>query len=101
MQSVNVGSEQAATGHDEIVPEFSRHALERMASRGIDLTAAQHNRLGAAIVSLSAKGGRHALVLLDQIALVVSVRRRRVVTVVGQQHLREHIFTNIDCAMLA
>lgn len=101
MQSVNIRSGQAATGQDEVAPDFSRHALDRMASRGIELTAAQLSRLGMALASLRCKGGRHALVLLDQIALVVSVKRRRVVTVVGRQHLREHVFTNIDCAMLA
>lgn len=101
MQSVNSRFEPTATGHDEVPPDFSRHALDRMASRGIELTAAQLRRLGKALASLRCKGGRHALVLLDHIALVVSVRRRRVVTVVGQQHLRERIFTNIDCAMLA
>lgn len=82
-------------------PSFSRHALARMTRRGIDLSVGQRGRLGEAMACLAAKGARHALVLLDQIALVVSIEQCRVVTVVGQQGLREHIFTNVDSAMLA
>lgn len=80
---------------------FTRHALSRMASRGIELDTCQHARLGDAVRSLAGKGGRQALILLDQIALVVSVEHCRIITVVGRQALREHIFTNIDCAIFA
>lgn len=80
---------------------FSRHALKRMASRGIEFTTAQWARLGDAMQSLSAKGGRHSLILLDHTALVVSLKNSLVITVVDRHAMQENIFTNIDSAMLA
>lgn len=86
---------------EDCAVSFTRHALSRMASRGIELSTGQHARLGEAIRSLAGKGGRQALILLDQIALVVSVEHYRIITVIGRQTLREHVFTNIDSAVFA
>jgi flagellar operon protein len=47
------------------------------------------------------KGSRDSLVLVDGTAFVVSVPNRTVITAVGSEHMREHIFTNIDSAVIA
>ncbi|MEH3055291.1 MAG: hypothetical protein PGN13_15025 [Patulibacter minatonensis] len=39
--------------------------------------------------------------LIDQNAFVVGVPSRTVVTAVGRDNMREHVFTNIDSAVIA
>ncbi|TYP00205.1 flagellar operon protein [Geothermobacter ehrlichii] len=80
---------------------FSRHATERMDQRGIRLDAAQTRRLEDAVARVGGKGGRDALVLLDNLALVVSVRNGTIVTVADSRNLKENVFTNIDSAVIA
>ncbi|PLX84492.1 MAG: flagellar protein [Desulfuromonas sp.] len=80
---------------------FSRHAQERLVSRGIDLGTEQMARLESAVDQVGAKGGRQSLVMLDGTALVVSVKNQTVVTAVDQNSLKGNVFTNIDSAIIA
>ena len=48
-----------------------------------------------------AKGSRDSLVLLDELALVVSVRNHTVVTAMDEASRKEHVFTNIDSVGIA
>lgn len=81
--------------------KFSRHATERMQSRGIQFNQHQLQRLETAIEQISTKGGRESLVMLDDTALVVSVKNETVVTVVSKDQLKNNVFTNIDSAVIA
>ena len=80
---------------------FSGHALERIQRRGINLDTETVNRLGDAVTRAAAKGSRSSLVLLDSTAYVVSVPNRTVITAVDDEHMKEHVFTNIDSAVFA
>ncbi len=80
---------------------FSRHAQDRMASRGINFSDRDLQRLNGAVDQVQAKGGRDSLVLMDNTALVVSVKNRQVVTVMDQAQLKDNVFTNIDSAIIA
>jgi flagellar operon protein len=80
---------------------FSRHALERVQRRGIELDHATLNRLHDGVHRAAGKGSRDSVVLVDGTAFVVSVASRTVVTAVGAEHMREHVFTNIDSAVIA
>lgn len=80
---------------------FSRHAEERMQSRGIAFSPQQLGRLEQAVAKAEAKGGRDSLVLLDDAALVVSVKNSTVVTVADKDGLKQNLFTNIDSAIIA
>ena len=80
---------------------FSRHALERVARRGIELDPSTLSRLNEGVGRAAGKGSRDSVVLVDGTAFVVSVGNRTVVTAVGAQHMREHVFTNIDSAVIA
>ncbi len=82
-------------------PQFSRHALERLQRRGIDLDSPTLNRLTGGISRAASKGSRDSVVFVDNTAFVVSVRNNTVVTAVGSEHMREHVFTNIDSAVIA
>ncbi len=81
--------------------KFSRHASERMQSRGIQFSPDQLQRLESAVSQVNNKGGRESLVMLDDTALVVSVKNETVVTVVDKNQLKNNVFTNIDSAVIA
>jgi len=80
---------------------FSGHALDRIRRRGIQVDEAALARLNEGVARAAGKGSRESLVLLDGTAFVVSVRNRTVVTAVDRAHMREHVFTNIDSAVIA
>ena len=79
---------------------FSRHAQERLYSRGIELSEGHLNRLVDAIDKAETKGSKDTLILSDDAAFVVSVKERTVVTVFDPQHLREGVVTAIDSAVI-
>jgi flagellar operon protein len=80
---------------------FSNHATQRLERRGIALDQSTLARLGDGVSRAAAKGSRDSLVLVDDTAFVVSVRSRTVVTAVDREHMKDHVFTNIDSAVLA
>jgi flagellar operon protein len=80
---------------------FSAHAQTRLQSRNIALDAGQLDRLQGAVQKAAGKGSRDTLVMMDDVAMVVSVTNRTVVTVVDKENLKENVFTNIDSAVIA
>jgi len=81
--------------------KFSQHALNRLEQRNIRLNAGQLDRLGTAVSQAARKGARKSLVLMDnQLAFVVSVRNRTVITALDGDSLKENLFTNIDSAIV-
>ena len=80
---------------------FSRHALERIQRRGIDLGEQQLARLGDGVDRAAGKGSRASVVFVDGTAFVVAVPKRTVLTAVDPEHMREQVFTNIDSAVIA
>ena len=80
---------------------FSKHALERVQRRGIPLDPTTLGRLQDGVGRAAGKGSRDSIVLVDGTAFVVSVSNRTVVTAVSPEHMREHVFTNIDSAVIA
>ncbi|MGI6604148.1 MAG: TIGR02530 family flagellar biosynthesis protein [bacterium] len=81
--------------------QFSRHAEERLAQRGISMSGETWQRLADAVARVDAKGGRDSLVLLDKLALVVNIPNRTVITAVDGESMKEKVFTNIDSAVIA
>ena len=65
---------------------FSAHAQTRLQSRQIALDPGQIDRLQGAVQKAAGKGSRNALVLMDDLAMVVSVTNRTVVTVVDKEN---------------
>lgn len=81
--------------------KFSGHALNRMEARGINFSQSQLERLQQAVGQVDAKGGRDSLVMLDDTALVVSIKNETVVTLVDREQMKNNVFTNIDSAVIA
>jgi flagellar operon protein len=90
----------ARTGAAE-APRFSRHALDRLQQRGIPLTPPTLDRLTGGVARAAGKGARDSVVFVDGTAFVVSIKNNTVITAVGSEHMREHVFTNIDSAVIA
>lgn len=80
---------------------FSKHATQRMQSRGIEMSENALDRLNHAVRMADEKGSRDSLVLLDSAALVVSIKDNTVVTVADKEQLKNNVFTNIDSAIIA
>ena len=80
--------------------KFSAHAAERLRTRQIAVTPEQQRQLAGALDTVAAKGARESLVLMDGLAMVVSVPNRTVITVVRQAELADRVFTGIDSAVV-
>jgi flagellar operon protein len=80
---------------------LSGHAIKRLEQRGIDLGPSQLDRLSSAFDQLAGKGGRQSVVMLDQVAYVVNVPSKTVVTAVAPDDDRDPVFTKIDSVAIA
>lgn len=80
--------------------KFSQHAKERLKSRNIELSGADMKNIQQAVNKAREKGARDSLILMPDLALVVSVKNNTVITAVDGQQLKENIFTNIDSAVI-
>jgi flagellar operon protein len=78
--------------------KFSKHANERLASRNIDLSDKQLERLNTGAKKAQEKGIKESLVMVDNIAFIVNVRNNTVITAVNDGE--DKIFTNIDGAVI-
>jgi flagellar operon protein len=79
---------------------FSRHAQERLQARKIQLNESDLANLQGAVNRAEEKGAKDSLVLMRDMAFIVSVRNRTVVTAMDSEHLKENVFTNIDSAVI-
>ncbi|WP_373998283.1 TIGR02530 family flagellar biosynthesis protein [Bdellovibrio bacteriovorus] len=80
--------------------KFSNHAIERMRTRGISYSPEDITKLQDAISRAAAKGSKDSLVLMNDSALIVSVKNNTVVTVMDKNALKENVFTNIDSTVV-
>lgn len=81
--------------------QFSGHALARLQRRGIDVSPAVLQRLDNGVDRAASKGSRSSVVFVDTTAFVVSVANKTVITAVDRDHMRDHVFTNVDSAVIA
>jgi flagellar operon protein len=100
---------QEGTGFEDILKaqiaqpstvRFSAHAQRRLESRSIEFGEENVTRLEQAVDQAAEKGSKESLILMDDLALVVSVKNRVVITAIDQQNRKENVFTNIDSVVL-
>ena len=77
---------------------FSKHAAIRLSDRNISISNEQMERVGDGLRRAGEKGIRDSLVLVDDLALVVNVKSRTVITAL--QSAPESVFSNIDGAVI-
>jgi len=80
--------------------KFSQHALQRMQSRNISLNDADLIKLNGAVEKAAQKGAKESLVLMNNLALVVSVKNKTVITALDGASMKDNVFTNIDSAVI-
>ncbi len=80
---------------------FSNHAQSRMQSREISLNSDNVNRLSDAIDKAEKRGGKSSLVMVDDLAFIVNVQSRTVVTALDKNQRGEGVFTQIDSVVFA
>lgn len=80
--------------------KFSKHANERLGSREITLSDEQMQRLEDGAKRAGEKGIRESLVLVDSLAFIVNTKQNTVITAMNQEETNEHVYTNIDGAVI-
>jgi len=80
--------------------KFSAHAQKRIETASCPFGAGEIEIVAHGVDLAQSKGSRESLVLLDGMALVVSVRNRTVITAVDMRRMKDNVFTNIDSAVI-
>lgn len=80
--------------------KFSKHAVERMQVRDINLNTNEISKIEEAINKASVKGVKEALILMDDKAFIANIKNKTIVTTVNKEQLKNNIFTNIDGAII-
>jgi flagellar operon protein len=97
--SANTESFAAVLAKKQLHPlVFSKHANERLQSRNIALSQTQLERLASGTKIAGDKGIKDSLVMVDNLAFIVNVPNKTVVTAVNDGS--DKVFTNIDGAVI-
>lgn len=80
--------------------KFSKHALERLNSRNIELTRDDMSRINSGVDRAKNKGVRDALIMMDNKVFVASVQNKTIITAAMDEQLKDSVFTNIDGAVI-
>ena len=106
-KSRSVGTQSTGVGFEQVLNQaiggvkFSQHATQRLQTRNINLTQTQMNQLNNAVDKAAQKGAKESLILMDKdLALVVSVTNRTVITAMDGASIKDNVFTNIDSAVI-
>lgn len=100
VQSTDVSFEDVLRAKADNTLKFSKHALMRLDSRDINLTAEQTNRLENGVTAARNKGINESLVVIDSLAFIVNVKNNTVVTAMDKNETQNNVFTNIDGAVI-
>ncbi len=79
---------------------FSKHASLRMSDRGLEMSADQLGRLKSGTDMAAEKGIGDSLVMIDDLAFIVNVPSRTVITALEAGD-STNVFTNINGAVIA
>jgi len=84
-------------GKDKL--SFSKHAKKRIDSRSIPVSKVELDKLSTGVEKARNKGARDSLVMVNNVAYIVSVENNTVVTAVDEDSMDDNVFTNIDSAV--
>jgi flagellar operon protein len=88
--------------NDRLQPDeisFSAHALSRLEQRNIVVDEKIKAQLEEAIEKIALKGGKESVIMLENVAYLVSIPNKKIITALSQ--CEENLFTNIDSAYLS
>jgi len=79
---------------------LSHHAEQRLEQRGIELQPEQMAKIESAIDKAAAKGAKDSLILFKDMAFIVNVKNRTIVTAMDGSSMQDNVFTQIDSAVV-
>ncbi|CAM4277576.1 flagellar operon protein [Paenibacillus endophyticus] len=82
------------------VLKFSHHAEVRMQQRGIKLQPESLTKIINAVEEAASKGAQDSLIVFRDIAMIVNVPSRTVVTAMDGGQMKSNVFTQIDSAII-
>jgi flagellar operon protein len=91
---------QPSTATSSETLRFSAHAMQRLQSRNISLTSDDVSKMNAMADKAAAKGAKNSLFIVRDVAMVVSIKNRTVITAVDPDSMKDNVFTNIDSAAI-
>ncbi len=80
--------------------QFSKHAALRLQQRNIYLSQEQLNKLEEGVEKATKKGIKDSLILMDNMAFVINIKNKTVITAFECSQNQETVFTNIDGALI-
>lgn len=80
--------------------KFSKHAVERMGARNIELNSNDVEKLQKAFKKAEEKGVKEALIVIGDKGFIASVKNKTVITTMTSDQIKENVFTNIDGAVI-
>ncbi|SDK45466.1 TIGR02530 family flagellar biosynthesis protein [Natronincola ferrireducens] len=80
--------------------KFSKHAIQRLQQRNIELSVQEISKLNNAIDTAAKKGIKETLIIMDNRAFIASVNNKTVITAAVDEQLEDNVFTNIDGAVI-
>lgn len=92
--------ENVATQQRDTDVKLSAHAQERLKQQNITISSQDIHRISDATEKARMKGSKESLILLRDLALVVSVKNKTIITAVDRTRQKERIFTNIDSTII-
>ncbi|MDR2577437.1 MAG: flagellar protein [Chitinispirillales bacterium] len=81
--------------------KFSSHASSRLKSRNIEVTPDIMGKLEKAVTEAGNKGARDSLILVKDLAFIVNIPNKTVITAMDGESIRDNVFTNIDSTVIA
>jgi flagellar operon protein len=81
--------------------KFSKHAQQRLDSRNISLNDSDIGKIESAVSLAEKKGSQDSLVFLRDMAFIVNIKNKTVVTAIDRENMKDNVFTNIDSAVVA
>ena len=79
---------------------FSKHAIGRLSDRNIEVSGGQIKRLSDGARKAGERGIQESLVLMDELAFIVNIPNKTVVTAMDSSETQDNVFTNIDGAVI-
>lgn len=80
--------------------KFSKHAINRLNQRGVELSSETLTKLNDAVDNASKKGVSDLVAINDRSAFIINVDSKMVITTMNRAEMQNNIFTNINGAVI-
>ncbi|GIP33072.1 TIGR02530 family flagellar biosynthesis protein [Paenibacillus sp. J2TS4] len=85
---------------DQELVKFSHHAEVRLKQRGIRIQPEQMAQIANAVDKAASKGAKDSLIIMNNVALIVNISNKTVVTALDKNSMKDNVFTQIDSAIV-